>query len=163
VGERRLILVDGPAGAGKTTFATGLAAGLEAPVIHLDDLYLGWSGLETGFSRLVELVLEPWLAGQPAAFEAFDWAAGAPTGPLIEVPAGRTLVVEGCASAPRAAKRFEPLIVWMDGPRPKRHRAVLDRDGADEAPLLRAWEQATEAHFQRESTSRRAAIRLIRR
>ncbi|MDR2378637.1 MAG: hypothetical protein LBD70_04340 [Bifidobacteriaceae bacterium] len=161
MGRRRLILVDGPAGAGKTVFATGLAAGLDAPLVHLDDLYLGWSGLEGAYCRLVELVLADWSAGRPGAFRAYDWLAGSATGPLIRVPAGDCLVVEGCGCAPRAADARDPVIVWMDGPPDWRRQRVLARDGQSEAPSLRDWEAATAAHFERERTAARAHLRLV--
>src|SRR5690606_19498388 len=47
LGDVRLVCVDGPAGSGKTTLAGRLAEALDhAPVLHLDDLYEGWSGLD---------------------------------------------------------------------------------------------------------------------
>jgi len=73
------VFVDGPAGAGKTTWADGLSAGLGVPVVHMDDLYLGWSGLEGAFYRLEELVLAPLSAGQTAAFKAYDWTMDSKT------------------------------------------------------------------------------------
>jgi hypothetical protein len=160
---QRLILVDGPAGAGKTTFATGLADGLAVPLIHMDDLYLGWDGLEGAFGRLEDLVLGPWRAGAGARFSAYDWQAGGAHGPWVSVPgsAGR-LVVEGCGCAPRAADRYSPLIVWLDGPAAWRRSNALERDGAWEAPYLDAWELATTAHHGRERTAARAHIRLNR-
>src|SRR6202042_2836673 len=45
LGRTRLIAVDGRSGSGKTWFAGRLARPLDAPVIHLDDLYPGWDGL----------------------------------------------------------------------------------------------------------------------
>ena len=45
LGDGRLVCVDGPAGSGKTTLAAGIAARTGAPVLHMDDLYPGWSGL----------------------------------------------------------------------------------------------------------------------
>jgi uridine kinase len=153
-------MVDGPAGAGKTTFATGLAAGLGAALAHMDDLYLGWSGLEGGFRRLEKLVLGPWRDGVPARFRAYDWAAGTATGRWIEVAASDCLVVEGCGCAPRRADRYEPVIVWLDGPRDRRWDRVLERDGEAELPQLRDWETATAAHHHRERTAARAHLRL---
>ena len=44
-GATRLIAIDGPSGAGKTTLARDVAAVLAAPTIHMDDLYPGWDGL----------------------------------------------------------------------------------------------------------------------
>jgi hypothetical protein len=155
-----LILVDGPAGAGKTTFAEGLAAGLASPLVHLEDLYLGWSGLESGFARWERAVLAPWLAGQVARFQAYDWEEDAPTGRWVEVAPAATLVVEGCGCAPRAADALSPTIIWLDAPRQRRWDRVLERDGAWEAPFLAAWEADTASHFDREQTAARAHLRL---
>ena len=43
LGRTRLVCIDGPAGAGKTTFAARLADALvpDAVVLHMDDLYDG--------------------------------------------------------------------------------------------------------------------------
>jgi adenylate kinase family enzyme len=160
---RQLILVDGPAGAGKTTFAESLATGLDTPLVHLEDLYLGWAGLEGAFGRLEELVLRPWLAGSPGGFRAYDWVADSPTGRWIEVPAANCLVVEGCGCAPRAADSYKPVIIWLDAPLTIRLARVLERDGAWEEPFLKAWEAATATHFARERTPMRADLRLERR
>ena len=45
LGGVRVIAIDGPAGSGKTTLGDALAE-RGAAVLHLDDLYDGWSGLE---------------------------------------------------------------------------------------------------------------------
>jgi hypothetical protein len=127
----------------------------------LEDLYLGWSGLEGAFERLESLVLRPWLAGSDGRFQAYDWLAGGPTGDWIDVPAANCLVVEGCGCAPRRAAAYDPAIVWMDGPRQRRWERVLERDGEWERPLLAEWEAATTAHHQREQTAVRAGLRLI--
>lgn len=57
-GGTRVVAVDGPAGSGKSTFAARLSAALGAPVVHLDDLIPGWTGLDqpprgssSGYSR----------------------------------------------------------------------------------------------------------------
>ena len=51
LGPVRLVAIDGPAGSGKTTLAGALSdelvgRGAKAAVLHLDDLYDGWTGLE---------------------------------------------------------------------------------------------------------------------
>ena len=45
LGRTRLVCVDGPAGSGKTTLADRLvtALGPGAAVVHMDDLYAGWT------------------------------------------------------------------------------------------------------------------------
>jgi adenylylsulfate kinase-like enzyme len=71
LGPVRLVVVDGPSGAGKTTFADRLAAavsaeGVEVAVVHTDELVAGWAD-QFGFrDRLERLVLAPLRAGGPA-------------------------------------------------------------------------------------------------
>jgi uridine kinase len=159
--NRRLILVDGPAGAGKTVFAEGLAAGLNVPLVQMEDLYLGWTGLEGSFRRLEELVLSNWLAGEEASFLAFDWVAGEVGERRVTVTASAALVVEGCGAAPRQADRYHPVVVWIDGEAEARLSRVLKRDVGLYAPeLLQDWENNTASHFAREHTAERASIRL---
>ena len=47
LGAGRLVCIDGPAGSGKTTLAAAVADARRAGarVVHMDDLYEGWSGL----------------------------------------------------------------------------------------------------------------------
>ena len=60
-----IILVDGRTGSGKTTFAAALQnrlfqKGESAPrVIHMDDLYEGWDGLQAGVDYLIRQILSP--------------------------------------------------------------------------------------------------------
>ena len=76
-GPLRVVLIDGPAGSGKTTLAARLAAALGAQVLHADDMYEGWDGLPVLRDVLVGRVLEPLAAGQKAGFERWDWVASA--------------------------------------------------------------------------------------
>jgi Holliday junction resolvasome RuvABC ATP-dependent DNA helicase subunit len=45
LGATRLVCIDGPAGSGKTTLGTLVAASVGAQLVHGDDLMAGWSGL----------------------------------------------------------------------------------------------------------------------
>ena len=65
-GTTRLVVIDGPSGAGKTTLAGDVAAALAAPTIHMDDLYPGWDGLRAATHRVTEWVVEPLRQGHPA-------------------------------------------------------------------------------------------------
>src|SRR5665647_2953269 len=52
-GTTKVVAVDGPSGAGKTDFATALAGQLpSAQLLHMDDLYPGWSGLAQAVTDL---------------------------------------------------------------------------------------------------------------
>ena len=64
-GPVRLIAVDGPSGSGKSTLGAAIGAALDAPVVHMDDIYPGWDGLADAVPLVTTQVLEP-LAVRPA-------------------------------------------------------------------------------------------------
>src|SRR5690348_6900002 len=81
LGPVRLVAVDGPAGAGKTTFAGRLSDALRdngatTVVIHTDDLLDGWGDLVTFWPRLDRHVLKALRHGQPGRYWRYDWHAG---------------------------------------------------------------------------------------
>jgi uridine kinase len=159
LGDTRLVCVDGPAGSGKTTFAGRLAAALgdPAPVVHMDDLYAGWT-LTGAVARLAAGVLAPLAAGRPGSYHRYDWAAGRFAADVEQVPAGPVLVVEGCGSAPRRLDRWTTLRVWVEAPDEVRVRRGLERDSAAMAAHWRAWLAVEAAEFVREDTRRRADL-----
>jgi hypothetical protein len=161
LGGTRLICVDGPAGSGKTTFAGGLATALgpDAVVVHLDDLYAGWT-ITGAVSRLVAGVLRPACEGRPGAFHAYDWEAGAFSPDLTAVPAAPVLVVEGCGSGARALDPWRSLLVWVEAPQPLRMERGLARDGADLEPHWVRWQATEAAEFAKEGTRARADLRV---
>lgn len=164
LGPVRLVAVDGPAGSGKTTFAADLADHLAArdavvEVVHLDDLYEGWSGLPGVWDRLDAWVLRPLAAGDVARYRRYDWAAGEWAG-WVDLPAPDVLVVEGCGSAPRAVDAYAVLRVWVEADADVRLARGLARDGEDHRALWLAWMESEAAHFAAESTRERADVRL---
>ena len=54
----RIIAIDGPAGAGKSTLASRIQSGLDyskVAVVHMDDLYAGWeNALTSTLTRTLE-------------------------------------------------------------------------------------------------------------
>ncbi|MCW2581669.1 MAG: Uridine kinase [Klenkia sp.] len=155
-GSTRLVCVDGPAGSGKTTFADRLAAELTAPVVHLDDLYAGWT-LDGVTERLTEQVLTPVAAGRDAVFAAYDWHAGAFLVPRT-VPAGTCLVVEGCGAAARSIDHLVTLRVWVQAPPEVCARRWAERGGAAMTAFQPAWATAESLVFAREGTRARADL-----
>ena len=159
LGGTRLVAVDGPAGSGKTTFAGHLATALgQAPLVHLDDLYDGWT-LDGVVERLRTQVLDPVAAGRDARFDAYDWAAGAFAVPTT-VPARDVLVVEGCGSGARALDDVRVLLVWVEAPPDVCAQRWAARGGAAMTAFQPAWAAAEAAVFAREGTRARADVRV---
>ena len=162
LGPVRVICLDGPAGSGKTTAAAAIAAaaGPGCTVLHLDDLYEGWSGLEGSlWPRLSAQVLEPLRRGRPGRYQRYDWSTGA-FAEWVDVPVPELLVVEGCGSARRAADPVAVLRVWVEAPADVRLERGLARDGVDAREHWVTWMADEAQHFARERTRDRADVHL---
>jgi len=161
LGATRLVAVDGPAGSGKTTLADRLAALLGgAPVVHLDDLYEGWTGLGPGlWQRLQDQVLEPVAAGRAARYQRYDWAAGAFDG-WVEVPPPEVLVVEGVGAGARPVTPWLSLLVWVEAPPGLRLARGITRDGEALRTEWERWQAREDVHFRADRTKARADVVL---
>lgn len=152
-----VVAIDGPSGAGKTTFAARLGAALRAPVLSMDDLYPGWDGLEAGARHLVSDVLGPLAAGRAARFRTYDWRRGVPGG-WRELGRPTRLVVEGAGAGARAAAPYLALLVWIETPPPVRKERALSRDGDAYRPHWVRWQQQEIRHYVAEGTRERADV-----
>lgn len=161
LGGTRLVCIDGPAGSGKTTFAGRLAAALGGgtPVVHMDDLYAGWT-LTGAVARLTAGVLRPLADGRPGAHHRYDWAAGRFSPDVTPVPVAPVLLVEGCGSAPRRLDRWTSLRIWVEAPDAVRWARGLARDGDHLADEWRRWLATEAAEFAREDTRGRAHLHV---
>lgn len=155
---QRLITVDGPAGSGKTTFTDVLARSLSAElggtahVMHMDDLYEGWTGLD---SRLTER-LEAWVTaplrngGQPR-YRRYDWHLGS-YGDWVGVPATDWLILEGVGSGQAVVREVAVFGVWVEAPPRVRLARGLARDGPQLRDEWLAWQIRETAHFEADAT-----------
>ena len=157
LGPVRLVCIDGPAGSGKTTLAARLATELGAPTVHLDDLYEGWSGLDSVWPRLEEQVLRPLGAGLPSRWQRYDWDLEA-FAEWHDLPVPPVLVVEGSGSAARAIGTRASLVVFVDAPWDVRLARGLERDGAELTAEWHRWQALESRHFAQEHTRARAHV-----
>ena len=129
-----VVTIDGYSGSGKSTLAAALARLVNGwQVLHLDDWYPGWDGLEAG-AEIARRIAADLRAGRASSYEAWDWENGA-TGATIPVPLAPT-IIEGCGAIEAEAD----LAIWIADPgeEERRHRA-LARDGQTYAPHWQRW------------------------
>ena len=160
-GSIRLVAVDGPSGAGKTTFANNLAKRLDAPVVRTDDLLDGWDDQFTFWERLEYRVLTRLRNGEPATYERYEWHRRAFGSPITVEPAPAVLL-EGVSAARRAIRPELTLAVFVTAPSDLRFRRALARDGDDSVAFrayLGRWRAAEDRHFAADQTA--AAADLI--
>lgn len=156
-GTTRVIAIDGPSGAGKTTLAAGVGDALAAPVVHMDGLYPGWDGLAEAVGLLTAQVLEPLARGERAAYRVWDWHRSRWNG-TQEVPESTLLVIEGCASSVGSAGEYAAVRVWVEAPREERMRRGLARDGAAYRPHWERWAAQETQLFARDGTRAKADV-----
>jgi uridine kinase len=157
LGRGRLVSIDGPAGAGKTTLAgeiSALAPG--AVVVHMDDLYEGWNGLPEVGHQLAGL-LRPLADCLPGSYRRYDWEAEA-FAETVSVEPTDLLVLEGVGSGCRMHDDLIGVLVWVEAPYELRMRRGIDRDGQAFAPHWHAWAEAEQLLFSRHRTRQRADL-----
>ena len=155
LGAVRLVAVDGPSGAGKTTFAGRLARVLPADtaVVPTDAFLDGWAEPLSVWPALRSDVLDPLAADRPAAYQAYDWMLQrfGPEATPVAVPA--VLILEGVTSACAAVRPQLSLAVFVTGDPAERTERTLARDGPNIEAALRNWQAAETMYFEAERTA----------
>jgi uridine kinase len=162
LGPVRLVAVDGPAGAGKSTFAGRLARALRATgatvgEIHTDDLLDDWADIVAFWPRLDTGVLRPLRDNRPGSYRRYDWPA-ARFAESVPVPVPDVLVVEGVTSARAVIRPELTLSVFVTAPRELRLTRGLERDGAHLEPQWLRWLVDEDAHFAVDRTAEHADL-----
>jgi uridine kinase len=155
---RLLVVIDGPAGSGKTTLAAQLCDELSAPVVHMDDLYEGWDGVDQGVRILQEDLLAPWSRGEDAAYRPYDWHAARRRRTPVPIPAGEVLVVEGCHSARRPTDTHRPFEIWVEAPDDVRLERGIARDGESMRAQWLGFMSEERAAYVADGTRERADV-----
>jgi uridine kinase len=155
-GTSRLLCIDGPAGSGKTTLASAIAEETGATVLHMDDLYAGWGGLEAGVIQAAR-ILDSLAIRRTATYAPWNWHRS-DRGDVVEVAPAPIVILEGVGSGASAIRSKASLLVWMDADEDVRKACALARDGESFAPHWVEWAAAEHVHFLRERTRERADI-----
>lgn len=160
----RIISIDGPAGAGKTTLAGKLKkvfSELEVHVIHMDDLYDGWeNALTNNLSRILEQsIAKPVSDGKSYEYRKYDWLAQR-YGELKRYPHPQLLILEGVGSGQRSVRKYLDQLIWIDIESEVGLKRVLVRDGDYIESNMRIWQMRESEHFRQENTRDCATIRI---
>lgn len=158
-GRVHVVAIDGRSGSGKTSLGRRVATAWGAPLVSMDSIYPGWSGLAAGTDLLVEHVLEPLSRGAGPVVPTWDWLADRP-GPALPLTVDDRLVVEGCGASVGAAAPFAGTRVWLDAPAGLRRERAIARDGALFAGHWDMWAAQEEAVFGADGTASRAHLVL---
>ena len=160
-----IILIDGRSGTGKTTLAAELQnrlfqEGESAPrVIHMDDLYLGWNGLQAGVEYLLRNVLGPVGARKPASWQEYNWQLEA-RDRWREFAGGTPLIVEGCGSLSAVAAELAHVSIWLEADDAERQRRWQDRVGNAHDEFWPVWAAQELDFYAREKSATLADFSL---
>ena len=142
--DRAVVLIDGRAGAGKTTLAARLRdawPGHTPELVGMDECYPGWDGLASAACGLPRLIRE-------GRFITWDWTLHRP-GSLRSLDPQRALIVEGCGALTPASKALATFSLWLEAPAEIRRERALTRDGDLFAPHWERWARQEDAHWYR--------------
>jgi uridine kinase len=128
-----IVLIDGRAGSGKSTFAEKLQQqlfvdGESAPrVIHMDAIFEGWDGLSLGSDYLVRFILNPLARGETASWQDWSWVRNERS-TWREFSGGTPLIVEGCGSLTERSKAQADISIWLEASEETRRERWLQRE-----------------------------------
>ena len=156
-GPVRLVAVDGPGGAGKSTFAArlSLACG-NVPVIHTDDFASADNPIHW-WPRLLEQVVEPLSRHEPARYQRYDWATTSLAEWHIVEPAP-VVIIEGVTAGRCEWRGHLTFVIWIDTPADLRLERALARDGSEAIGDWRVGMAAEDDHYADDPTREHADV-----
>ena len=159
-----LLAIDGPAGAGKTTFAakleTELSESATVKVIHMDDLYNGWeNALSNALSEILDRISTAHLANREFVIKIFNWKSMQFDTEETIVPTDY-LIIEGVGAAQQIVRDSGATTYWLDIEPEIGLQRVLERDGAHIEAQMRRWQVEQDKHFARDETRENCDFKL---
>jgi uridine kinase len=151
--KTRIVAIDGPGGAGKSSLADRLANELDAPVVRTDD-FASWENPVDWWPELVERALKPLAAGDPARYRPSSWG-GEEREPVEIVPAD-IVILEGVTASRQAFRPYLAYSIWIETPPELRLKRGLERDGEQARSQWKDWMEAEDRYVERERPADRA-------
>ena len=150
----QIILIDGPAGSGKTTFAKKLQGELNCQVVHLDEIYDGWDNAlsQTLSDKLLALV-DSFLKGESFDLEIYNWHESKFDSSISIMPASH-LIIEGVGAGQSAIRQLAATLYWVEADPEIALKRVLERDASvpEIEVQMQRWRISEAKHFEAERT-----------
>ena len=154
-GQTKIIVIDGPAGSGKTTLAKSLSGLLEyCPIIHMDEIYEGWENALSPktFKDLVEWIINPLLENNSIEYIKYDWNLEQRIEKVV-INNSKVMIIEGVGSSSFEVSKHASLKLWIEVNKETGINRVLTRDGLHIQEQMKTW-QSQESKFFIENNSK---------
>ena len=154
-GQTKIIVIDGPAGSGKTTLAKSLSGLLEnCPIIHMDEIYEGWENALSPktFKDLVEWIINPLLEKNLIEYIKYDWNLEQRIEKIV-INNSKIIIIEGVGSSSFEISKHASLKLWIEVNKETGINRVLTRDGLQIQEQMKTW-QSQESKFFIENNSK---------
>jgi uridine kinase len=149
----RIVAVDGPGGAGKTSLSEWLAFELGAQIVHTDD-FASWENPTDWWPDLIEKVLEPLAAGSTTSYVPTRW--GGPERQEVTVEPRDFLILEGVTASREAFRPYLAYSIWIETPRELRLRRGIERNGEHTRAQWEEWMAGEDRYVERERPAEHA-------
>ena len=154
-GQTKIVVIDGPAGSGKTTLAKSLSGLLEnCPIIHMDEIYEGWeNALSPKTSQdLVEWIINPLLEDKSIEYIKYDWNLEQRIEKVV-INNPQVMIIEGVGASVSEISKHACLKLWIEVNEETGINRVLTRDGLQIQEQMKKW-QTQESKFFIENNSK---------
>jgi uridine kinase len=153
----RIVAVDGPGGAGKTSLSEWLASELAAEIVHTDD-FASWENPTNWWPELISRVLEPIAEGRTVRYVPNSWDG--PPRSEVTIPPQDFVVLEGVTASREAFRPYLAYSIWIETPREVRLQRGIDRDSKEMRAQWEEWMAAEDRYIDREHPADHADLVL---
>ena len=159
-GQTKVITIDGPAGAGKTTLAQTISDSLaDSLILHMDDLYRGWdSTLDSNLTGELKRILLETESGE-LNYQKFNWGSNT-LGEVQRYQSPKYLILEGVGSGQKSIKNWVAFSIWIEVPVEIGLARVIERDGERVALPMEEFIRLQNQYFLADGTREGADYRI---